>query len=146
MTTSSVLLDTDVFSALAIDPLAWERRGQLLDPWREALSGLSVVVSFQSRAEVLSGLRGSNWGRRRLADALATLDATPTIGADTEVIEAFATLTVKLKASGHGLHQKIHTADRWVAACAIAKGIPLFARDGIYADAPGLTLFEVPNA
>jgi len=38
------------------------------------------------------------------------------------------------------LHAKIHTADRWVAACAVAKGLPLLSGDGIYQGAPGVSL------
>lgn len=145
MAPASILLDTDVFSALAVDPAPWEKRGFDLASWRSALGGASVLISFQTRAEVLSGLRSSKWGEKKIPNAEAVLESTPTIPADAEVIEAFVTLTVACRAAAHGLQQKIHNADRWVAACGIAKGIPLFARDGIYMKAPGLTLIEAPS-
>jgi hypothetical protein len=43
---------------------------------------------------------------------------------------------------GHSLHDKHHTGDRWVAACAIAKDVDLLAGDDIYRDAPGLRLLD----
>lgn len=104
--------------------------------------GKHVVISFQTRAEVLTGLRSSNWGEHRIADALAKLHTAPTIPADPEVVDAFATLGAACKRAGHALREKIHVGDRWVAASAIAKGVPLFARDRIYVGAPGLVLWS----
>ncbi|GAB92490.1 hypothetical protein GORHZ_181_00070 [Gordonia rhizosphera NBRC 16068] len=79
-------------------------------------------------------------GDRRVSDARDRLDSIPTILADRDVIEEYAALTAACRLNGHALQDKIHTADRRVAACAIAKGLPLFSRDGIYADAPRLRL------
>jgi len=49
---------------------------------------------------------------------------------------------VSCRRAGHGLQNPAHAADRWVAACAVAKELPLFGRDGIYRDAPGLRLLD----
>lgn len=73
------------------------------------------------------------------------LDTTPTIGADRAVIDAYAKFRAECRNAGHPLYDKQHNADRWNAASAIAKGLPLFAHDGIYTDAPGLTLFDAPG-
>jgi predicted nucleic acid-binding protein len=70
------------------------------------------------------------------------LDRTPTIRADNDVIDAHATLYAECRRTGHALYDKRHTGDRWVAACAIGKGVPLLAGDGIYRNAPGLTLLD----
>lgn len=131
---------------MVIDPASGDRRGYPVEVWRATLAGTRLLISFQTRAEVLSGLRSGNWGERRNAAAVSALDGTPMVGVDRDVIEAFAQLSADCRADGHPLHHKIHTADRWVAACAIAKGLPLLARDGIYAGAPGVTLLEVPDA
>lgn len=143
MTSRAVLIDTDIFSALAINSAAGERRSFPISAWRDALGGRSIVISFQTRAEVIFGLYASTWSDRRIAEALAALDATPTVGVDSEVIEAFARLSADCRRAGHGLQQKVHVADRWIAACAIAKGLPLLARDGIYRGTPGITLLEM---
>jgi predicted nucleic acid-binding protein len=136
----NVVLDTDVYSALYTDPERAERRGLPVTMWLEALAGDRVLISFQTRAEVLAGLRAGNWGDSRRQTAMAKLDAVPTIPADREVIDSYAELTSLCRRAGHALHDKIHTADRWVAACAVAKGLPLLSGDGIYLGAPGLSL------
>ena len=140
MAPKNVVLDTDVYSALYADPQRAERGGLPVATWLEALAGDRVLISFQTRAEVLAGLRAGNWGDSRRQTALAKLDAVPTIPADREVIDSYAELTSLCLRAGHALHAKIHTADRWVAACAVAKGLPLFSGVGIYRGAPGLSL------
>jgi len=133
-----VVIDTDIYSALHTDPERAAKRGLPVAKWKKTLAGKHVLISFQTRAEVLTGVRASNWGEKRVNEAVAKLDTAQTIPADTDVISAFATLGAECKQAGHALWAKEHTGDRWIAACAIAKGVPLLACDGIYADAPGL--------
>ena len=99
-----------------------------------------MLISFQTRAEVLSGALQGNWDERKQRTLRETLDATPTIPADSEVVDAYARLTARCRNVGHGLQHRSHTGDRWVAACAIAKGLPLLAGDRIYVGAPDLRL------
>lgn len=141
MAALAVLLDTDVFSALYLTPRDLElKQGHPVDDWTGAVSGHRVLISFQTRAEVLYGAYYAGWGERRLGPVRERLDATPTIDEDREVVEAFARLTSGCRKSGHALAAKEHTGDRWIAACAIAKELPLLAKDGIYVDAPGVVL------
>lgn len=144
MTVPSIaLIDTDVFSAVYISPDLARKRGNIpVDEWIEKLRGMRVLISFQTRAEVMAGFRASNWGERRLAEAQAKLDSAQTIGVDEQVIDAYARLSAACKAAGHPLQQKVHCGDRWVAAAAIAKGLPLLAGDLIYDGAPGLALLR----
>lgn len=143
MAARAVLLDTDVFSALYITPRELAlKRGHPVDAWAGAITGYRVLISFQTRAEILFGAYYVGWGERRLGPVRERLDATPTIDEDREVVEAFAQLTSKCRKSGHALAAKAHTGDRWVAACAIAKELLLLARDGIYVNAPGVVLFK----
>lgn len=142
----TVLLDTDAYSALYVTPEDTARKqGYPLDSWRSALRGHRVVICFQTRAEVLVGARYARWGEPRLAALRQKLDSTPTIPLDDEVLESYVALTADARTGGKAIWEKIHTADRWVAAAAIAKSLPLLGRDGIYVDAPALTLFEVPR-
>jgi predicted nucleic acid-binding protein len=46
--------------------------------------------------------------------------------------------------NGHAIHQKVHTADRWVAATALAYGFDLATIDGIYDGIAGLSLLKPP--
>lgn len=137
-----VLIDTDIFSALYISPDRAASRGLPIEAWRAALAGKRVVISFQTRAEVLAGFRAGGWGNRRIGEARSKLDAAPTVGVDERVIDAFATLTAGCRLEGHPLHQKIHTGDRWVAASALAHDLPLLSGDRIYRGAPGLVVTE----
>jgi predicted nucleic acid-binding protein len=140
-----VVVDTDVFSQLYITPEFAERRGVPVAVWRSALEGARVVVSFQTQAEVLAGINGSPWGEGRKAAAMDELERFPTIPADRSVIDSFASISITCRQAGHALHDKIHTADRWVAASAVAKGLPLMARDGVFVGAPGLTLWRAAD-
>lgn len=109
----AALLDTDAFSVL------YRRRGSVdlrADGWRQLLTGKRVLISFQTRAEVLAGARGAGWGDRRTADAVCLLDATPTVRPDNDVVDAYATLVAERRQLGHGLQDKRHTGDRWIAA------------------------------
>jgi predicted nucleic acid-binding protein len=134
------LVDTDAFSILFLNRNSKDLR---VGDWREYLTGRRVLISFQTRAEVLAGIRIAGWSEQRAARAVQILDHTPTIRSDDEVIDAYAWLTAECRRIGHGLHNKEHTGDRWVAACAIAKALNLVAGDGIYRGAPNLELAPV---
>lgn len=132
-----MVIDTDAFSRLYVN----RRQGRDVAGWRKSLLGRRVVIAFQSRAELLSGARIAGWGQRRTSELREILDRTPTVPADEDVIEAFVQVTADSRAAGHGLHAKVNTGDRWVAACAIAHGLPLLSADGIFKDTPGLQIF-----
>ncbi len=68
------------------------------------------------------------------------LGGTTVVPVTRDVVDAFVTLTVESRTQGHALAQKQHVADRWVAATAIALARPLLALDGVYREAPRLTL------
>lgn len=133
------LLDTDAFSILYVDRRATDERA---GRWREFLAGHRVLISFQTGAELLAGMKTRGWGQERQRQLRAILVRTPTIRSSDDVVEAYAELQAWCKAAGHPLQQKQHAADRWVAACAIAKEMPLLAGDRIYQGAPGLTLLD----
>lgn len=136
-TLEPVVIDTDVYSVL----FTRRRRGDHRhDEWVTRLQGKRIVISFQTRAEVLAGAVAAGWGDRTLRDLRRQLDGTPTIHESPEVTDSYAALTAACKNAGHPLHGKIHTGDRWIAACAITLGLKLFAGDSIYAEAPGLSL------
>ncbi|MBY4227041.1 PIN domain-containing protein [Rhodococcus fascians] len=138
----TVLIDTDVFSILLIDPTRAANRGLPVDKLRARLAGLQIVIAFQTRAEVLAGALSANWGERKIAGVEAKLDSAPTVSIDREVVNAYAALTAECKRTGHALHARVHTGDRWIAACAISKGAPLLSLDGIYSGAPNLSVLS----
>lgn len=139
------MLDTDVYSALFVTPQdVVSKQGHPVDAWRSALVGRRTVISFQTRAEVLGGAFGAGWGARRVEWLRGQLDATPTIGADVDVVEAAARLYAEARAQGHplGVAQQ-HVGDRWIAACAIAKSLSLLTGNVRHFDrAPRLMLLN----
>ncbi len=133
---SIVVLDTDVWSALFIHPKPDVR----VSTWREQLIGATVVIATQTWAEVLFGMDAAGWGDARRNKVNQQLDAATIVPVNTRVVEAFARLRGDCVRAGHGLHQKLHMGDAWVAATAIAINAPLLSGDGIYRKAPGLEL------
>ena len=51
-------------------------------------------------------------------------------------------LRVGCRQAAHGLAQRDHDADRWIAATAIRLGIPLVSNDGIFNGVRGLRLIN----
>jgi predicted nucleic acid-binding protein len=134
---AATVVDTDVFSLIYVRRADRDPR---VDGWREYLTGRRVLISFQTRAEVLAGARSAQWGERKMDKTIEILDCTPTIRPDDEVVDAYAELASECRRLGHGLHGREHTGDRWVAACAIAKRLELLAGDTIYRGAPNLVV------
>jgi len=133
------VIDTDVCSCL------YTRRNDPLGrtaTWRELIQGLTVVIATRSQAELRAGFARANWGEPRLANAVQRLEGTPTIPVAASVVDAFVQLTVEARRDGHGLHQKLHTGDRWVGATAIALDAPLLSGDAVFQGAPGIRLLD----
>jgi predicted nucleic acid-binding protein len=137
VTEDAVLVDTDVFSLLFVDPRRPDGRRA---SWREALLGRSVVIAAQTRGEILAGARIAGWGVRRYADVIVQLDLVATLPVTYAVVDAYATLKADCRRQGHPLGGKPHDGDRWIAATSVAHDIPLLAGDHIYDDAPGIRL------
>lgn len=136
----AVVIDTDAFSHLY---LRQEHGASTkVQRCRQALKGWRVVIAFQTRAEVLAGAHIANWGEKRLVQARELLDRTPTVPPDNKVIDAYAHLTARCKEVGHALHDKQHTGDRWIAACALVHDLPVLSWDGIFSGVPGLRRFS----
>lgn len=134
---SPVVVDTDVWSRLFLRRNDADERVPL---WRAVLLGRSLTVAMQTRGELLAGALQGHWGAERLGKLTRQLDRTPTIPVDREVTDTYARLTAELHRSGHALHAKVHTGDRWIAATAVQHGLPLLSGDGIYRDVEGLDL------
>lgn len=132
------LLDTDVWSGL----FARSRRSE--DPraetWRGLLAGWGVLIATQTRAEVMAGLAVTDVGSARREKVQTQLAGTSTVPVTEAVVVAYADLTAACKHAGHALHAKQHTGDRWIAATAIAVGVPLLSGDAIYRNTPGLSV------
>jgi predicted nucleic acid-binding protein len=59
---------------------------------------------------------------------------------DAALSSVYADLRTWCVHNGHGLGQKEHEADRWVAATALHLGVPLIAHDRVFVGVDGLGL------
>lgn len=91
-------------------------------------------------AELRFGARLANWGEPRLRRLETLLAAATVIWPGESLVDTYADLRRACVRLGHGLSQKEHEADRWMAASALWLGLPLVAHDGIFRDVPGLEL------
>ena len=99
--------------------------------------GVSVITLGELRAGVLAAADVETRDRRlaTLTQALA-LDPTPIDGL---VAESWGKLRLMLRDA----HQRMPVNDSWIAATAMALGVPVITQDEDYADIPGLEVITV---
>jgi predicted nucleic acid-binding protein len=109
-----VVIDTGVFGA-RLTP-----SGRLLaSRYRPFLEGRPVVVSFVTVAELEYGAKLAGWGPERIQRLAYEIGRAEVVWPGPHLTEAYATLRAWCVRTGHGLGQKQHEADRWVAATAL---------------------------
>jgi predicted nucleic acid-binding protein len=135
-----VLLDTDVYSWVYVAPSNNDNRQR----WLPVLAGRTIAVAVQTAAELRAwpGIRG--WGQTKTEALEAQLKALHVFQVTDNVQSSYTELTVWAKKNGHGIYQKVHTADRWVAATALAYGVEFASNDGIYDGIPDLRRLQPP--
>jgi len=127
---SDGLADTSVF-------IAHETGRGLREEGLPDRLGVSVITIGELRAGVLAA--GDVESRnRRLATLTAALRLEP-VPVDEGVGEAWAGLRVQLRDSG--LRMRVN--DSWIAATALALGVPVVTQDDDYVEVPGLTVIHI---
>jgi predicted nucleic acid-binding protein len=130
-----VVIDTGVFAA-RLTP-----SGSLLAArYRPLLERRPAVISFVTVAELGYGARLAGWGPGRLRRLEYEIARAEIVWPGPNLVEAYALLRTWCVRTGHGLGQKEHEADRWVAATAIWLQVPLVAHDGIFVNVKNLEL------
>lgn len=123
------IADTSVFVAVKADrPLRGEPPTEV---------AVSVVTIGELRAGVLVADDGDIRARR-----LATLrraEMLEPLSVDDDVAEAWASLRAALRNEG----RRMPVNDSWIAATAIAAGLPVVTQDDDYEGVPGLTVIRV---
>jgi predicted nucleic acid-binding protein len=99
--------------------------------------GVSVVTIGELRAGVLVAA-DVDTRDRRLATLTRALALDP-IPIDESVAEAWASLRIRLR--DLGLRMPVN--DSWIAATAMAQGIPVVTQDADYVDVPGLAVIRL---
>jgi predicted nucleic acid-binding protein len=135
-----VLVDTDVFTEVYIKH-ATEPRGTA---WTQVLTGRTVVIAVQTEVELRAWPQLFGWNDKRTHALIERVEAVPRIQVADVAQRHYVGLTAWAKHNGHAIHQKVHTADRWVAATALAYGFDLATIDGIYDGIAGLSLLKPP--
>ncbi len=130
----AVVVDTGVFGADVV------RRSPLAETYGPMLAGRHVYVSFQTVAEIRYGAYRARWGTARLGRLDAKIASAEVVWPGPELVETYARLRAECVRLGHPLADKIHDADRWVAATAIRLRVPLVTHDGVFRNVPGLVL------
>ena len=130
-----VVLDTGVFAAELI------RSGQpLAELYRPVLEGRPFAISSTTVAEVRYGAELAGWGIPRRTRLEHQISRSRIVWPGPDLIEIYVELRVRCTRSGHALGQKVHEADRWVAATALWLNVPLVAHDRVFAGIDGLEL------
>ena len=127
---TDALADTSVF-------IARESGRQLRIEALPQRLAISVITVGELRAGVLGAADLESRDRR-----LATLTSALRLAAipvDEAVAEAWARLRVALQQAG----LRMPANDSWIAATAIAFGVPVVTQDDDYRDVPGLTVIQV---
>jgi tRNA(fMet)-specific endonuclease VapC len=130
-----VILDTGVFSARLLP-----RASGLVELYQPIITGRAAAVSFQTVAEVRYGAVHGGWGPTRLARMEVFIAGVDIVWPGSDLVTAYAQLRDDCERIGHALGQRIHDADRWIAATAVWLGLPLVAHDKVFQEVPGLTL------
>lgn len=130
-----VVVDTGVFAA------ELTRSGaDLAERYRPVLEGRNVFISFVTEAEVRFGAKRAGWGAARMTRLEQRLAMVAVVWPGPELVEEYAELRAWCVARGHGLGQKEHEADRWIAATARWLGVPLVSDDQIFDDVSRLSV------
>ena len=98
---------------------------------------VSVITIGELRAGVLA-TADVKVRDRRLTTLMRALELTP-IPIDAAVADAWANLRVTLR--DQGLRMPVN--DSWIAATALALGVPVVTQDADYVNLPGLTVIRV---
>ena len=134
ISSTAVVLDTMVVSAI----LNGTRDPVLAATYRSLIGGRLTVVSFVTITELRYGVMRANWGELRRRGLERDLTRLVIVQPDDELMQICAELRASCERDGHGLGQKIHEADRWIAATAITLNVPLISNDTIFSDVPNL--------
>lgn len=124
------LADTSVF-------IAWESGRSIAEDRVPEELGVSVVTIAELRAGVLAA--ADTGDRARRLDSLNSASLLDPLPIDQAVAEAWADLRVALRDA----RRRMPVNDSWIAATALAHGIPVVTQDDDYLDIPGLDVIRV---
>jgi predicted nucleic acid-binding protein len=101
----------------------------LASGYKPLLEGRRSIISFITVAELRFGGTVAKWGPKRLQRLEDKLNGARVVWPIPGLVDTYVKLRAWCVENGHGLHQKNHEADRWIAATAIHDGIFFNVKD-----------------
>ena len=108
--------------------------------YRSLVGGRSVVVSFVTITEMRFGAIKAAWSEVRRRGLERALSQLVVVQPDDDLMRICAELRANCMAVAHPLGQKVHEADRWIAATAMALGVELVSSDTVFNGISGLAV------
>jgi predicted nucleic acid-binding protein len=136
------VVDTMIASAILIGA-GHPKSADLLERYSPHLRGVSVVLSFATVCEIRYGALKRNFGQRRVDAMEEWFRKVTVVLPDNDLVHACARLRAECWSQGHGLADKVHDSDRWIASTAIRYDIPLISDDRVFVGVPALNLIQV---
>jgi len=128
----AVVVDTDVVSFLF-------KRDTRADAYRPHLDAQLPIISFMTLAELEQWTLVRNWGARRRQDLLTYLRRYLVEQSSVELCRRWAEATDSARRAG----RPILAGDAWVAATALAYGVPVVTNNpNDFAGVAGLTVIS----
>jgi hypothetical protein len=137
-----VVVDTMAVSALVNE----QRDPDTARSYRQMVADRPVLVSFVTVAEMRYGALKAGWGELRTRALERSLSQLVVVQPDDELIRACASLRAGCERAGHPLGQKVHEADRWIAATALRLDLHLVSNDAVFDRVDGLDVLKLPPA
>jgi predicted nucleic acid-binding protein len=135
------VIDTMIASAVLVGGRR-PREADLLRRCDPYIVGRSLVLSFASVAELRYGALKAGWHSARLGKMEAWLRSISVVMPDDDLVSTCARLRHDCCLRGHGLGDKEHDSDRWIASTALRYDVPLVSTDNIFTGIPGLQLYQ----
>jgi tRNA(fMet)-specific endonuclease VapC len=118
----------------------------ILQRYEHHLRGISVVLAFATVCELRYGALKGGWGSKRINSMESWFNKVSIVLPDNDLVNVCATLRFECEQQGHGLRDKIHDSDRWIASTAIRYEVPLISDDTVFRGAPRLNLLQQRRA
>lgn len=136
----AVVVDTMVVSSI----VNAVRQPGLAADYRALIAGRPTLVSFATVTEMRYGALKAGWGELRRRGLERDLERFTIVQPDDRLIQVCAELRASCEQAGHALGQKIHEADRWIAASAVRLSVELVSDDSVFTDVLGLIVLRRP--
>lgn len=133
---NAVVLDTMAMSAIVNEA----RRPDVAARYRSVIAGRAILISVVTVSELRYGAIVAEWGEFRRRGLEREIARATAVEADDTLASTSAELKAACRAVGHALAQKVHDADRWIAATAIVRDLDLISDDVVFEQVPGLSL------